>query len=536
MQTRIFLSPLLGSRSIKTDQSVAMLFNSYPFILVFLPVTVAGYLVLCRRWPQVTVYWLVAVSLVFYAGWNPDYVPLLLGSATFNYLAGRLIARARAARRGGGALLAGSVAANLALLGYFKYANFFIATVGSAAGFDWTFGKIILPLGISFFTFTQLAFLVDVWRGEASESSFPKYLLFVTFFPHLIAGPILHHKEVMPQFGRPSENWTENLSVGLTIFVLGLFKKVVIADGIAPFVAPVFDAAANGQLVGPIETWCAALAFGLQLYFDFSGYSDMAIGLARMVGITFPLNFASPYKAPNIIEFWRHWHMTLSRFLRDYLYIPLGGNRRGKLRRYVNLMVTMALGGLWHGAGWTFIIWGVLHGVFLVINHLWRAFVGSPGEQSSGAVRRAASCGVTFIAVTVAWVFFRAPTAAAAFHMLSGMAGLKGFLLPIEWQHKLPAFAAFLAKHGVVFIYLGNRFTGIRELEQLALLLTVVWLMPNTQEIMSQFAPALAFHSKEQRRFYQWRPSAVWAFAVAILAIIPLLQLNRVSEFLYYQF
>ncbi len=512
-----------------------MLFNSYPFILIFLPITVAGYLVLCRRWPHLSVYWLVAASLAFYAGWDMRYLPLLLGSAGFNYAAGRLIAECRLGGRNGRLLLAAAISANLALLGYFKYANFFINTLGAATGLHWAIGTIILPLGISFFTFTQLAFLVDVWRGVATERSFAKYLLFVTFFPHLVAGPILHHGEVMPQFGRAPQSRTEDISVGLTIFVFGLFKKVVFADGIAPFVAPVFDAAAHGQTVGPLEAWSAAIAYALQLYFDFSGYSDMAIGLARIVGVTFPLNFASPYKAPNIIEFWRRWHMTLSRFLRDYLYIPLGGNRRGRARRYINLMLTMVLGGLWHGAGWTFIIWGALHGVFLVVNHLWRALTGAAEDRPRGA-RRVVSCGLTFAAVTAAWVFFRAPTAGAGASMLAGMVGLNGLQLPLQWQVKLHALAPLLAAGGVRFVDLGDRFTGTPEIAHIVALLAIVWLMPNTQEVMARFAPALAFRPGERPRFYEWRPSPAWALLLAILTIVPMLQLNRVSEFLYYQF
>jgi D-alanyl-lipoteichoic acid acyltransferase DltB (MBOAT superfamily) len=512
-----------------------MLFNSYPFILVFLPITLAGYLILCRRWPHLPVYWLVAASLAFYAGWDLRYVPLLLGSAAFNYFAGRLIAAYRLAGGKGRLLLASAIAPNLALLGYFKYANFFVNALDAATGLHWALGTIILPLGISFFTFTQLAFLVDVWRGVAAERSFSKYLLFVTFFPHLVAGPILHHAEVMPQFGRAPQSRTENASVGLTIFVLGLFKKVVFADGIAPFVAPVFDAAALGQPVGPLEAWSASIAYALQLYFDFSGYSDMAIGLARMVGVTFPQNFASPYKASNIIEFWRRWHMTLSRFLRDYLYIPLGGNRRGRARRYINLMVTMVLGGLWHGAGWTFIIWGALHAIFLVVNHVWRALTGADKGPPAGA-QRALSCGLTFAAVTVAWVFFRAPTAGAGASMLAGMIGLHGLQLPIQWQAKIHALAPTLAAGGVRFVDLGNRFTGAPEITHLAALLAIVWLMPNTQEIMARFRPALAFEPSARVRFLEWRPSPAWALLLALVTMVPMLQLNRVSEFLYYQF
>ena len=339
-----------------------MLFNSYTFILLFLPVAVGVFFALGRISHALAAGWLVAASLFFYAWWSPAYVGLLLGSVLFNYAMGRTLARAhasgavRAARRG----LALAVGCNLALLAYYKYMNFFLANVDALRGSPVHHLDIILPLGISFFTFTQIAFLVDTFQGKVKEYKFVHYTLFVTYFPHLIAGPILHHAEMMPQFAqrrvyRPNARY---LAAGLTIFCIGLCKKVLIADEIAVYVAPVFGAAAEGRAVGLADAWLGALAYTLQLYFDFSGYSDMAIGLSKMIGVRLPLNFASPYKAVNIIEFWRRWHMTLSRFLRDYLYIPLGGDRKGAARRYLNLLATMVLGGLWHGAGWTFIVWG----------------------------------------------------------------------------------------------------------------------------------------------------------------------------------
>jgi alginate O-acetyltransferase complex protein AlgI len=416
--------------------------------------------------------------------------------------------------------LAVAITANLLLLGYFKYANFFLAAFGT----EWSLGAVILPLGISFYTFTQIAYLVDIYRAEPAGASYSKYLLFVTVFPHLIAGPILHHREIMPQFGRRITPTAENFAIGLTIFAIGLFKKVMLADGVAPYASPVFDAAAQGQPITFLEAWGGALAYTLQLYFDFSGYSDMAIGLARLFGITFPINFASPYKATSIIEFWRRWHITLSRFLRDYLYIALGGNRHGSMRRYVNLMVTMLLGGLWHGAGWTFIIWGGLHGLYLVINHLWRAAglrIGS--DLLSGAI--------TFVAVVAAWVFFRAASVDAALNILSGMAGLHGLVLPAEWQAKLawlPAIAHF------AFADLGATFRGREELQTLAALLLLTWLAPNTQQLMRGFAPTLGEIGGAGR--LTWKPSFGWAVAIAALTALPLLHLNRVSEFLYYQF
>ena len=267
-----------------------------------------------------------------------------------------------------------AIAANLALLAYYKYAIFFVANAQRLIGHVGPLPEIVLPLGISFFTFTQIAFLVDAHRGLAREYSFTHYTLFVTYFPHLIAGPILHHREMMPQFDRRSTytlDW-DNVAVGLTMFIIGLFKKTVIADDMAAFASPAFDAAAGGTQLTLLEAWGAALAYTFQIYFDFSGYTDMALGASRMFGIVLPLNFRSPYKAANIIDFWRRWHITLSRFLRDYVYIPLGGNRKTVPRRYENLLLTMLVGGLWHGAGWTFVFWGALHGIYLVVNHGWR--------------------------------------------------------------------------------------------------------------------------------------------------------------------
>jgi D-alanyl-lipoteichoic acid acyltransferase DltB (MBOAT superfamily) len=498
-----------------------MLFNSYPFLFVFLPVTLVAFYLVASHWAGIGVWVLAIASLGFYGYWDWHYLPLLVGSATFNWIMARLLERSPRGSTQRSVQLAVAITANLLLLGYFKYANFFLATFGTG----WSLGTVILPLGISFFTFTQIAYLVDIYRAEPAGASYPKYLLFVTFFPHLIAGPILHHRETMPQFDRKLTPTAENFSVGLTIFAIGLFKKVVIADGVAPYATPVFDAAAQGHAVTFLEAWCGALAYTLQLYFDFSGYSDMAIGLARLCGVTFPLNFNSPYKATSIIEFWRRWHMTLSRFLRDYLYIPLGGSRRGSARRYTNLMATMLLGGLWHGAGWTFIIWGGLHGLYLVINHLWRAAglrVGSP--LLAGAI--------TFLAVVVAWVFFRATSLDAALHMLAGMIGANGIVLPIEWQAKLQHLPGL---SGLPYADLATTFHGREELQTLAALLALAWLAPNTQELMRRFAPALNAVGDAGGRLL-WRPSLGWALAIAALTAIPLLQLNRVSEFLYYQF
>jgi len=519
-----------------------MLFNSFAFIFLFLPVTFAVFFALARTSHALAAGWLAAASLFFYGWWNPVYVGLLLGSIVFNYALGTRIARARAAgdlRRAKRALVV-AVGGDLALLGYYKYANFFLENLGALAGASFPHADIILPLGISFFTFTQIAFLVDTWQGKVQEYRFVHYCLFVTYFPHLIAGPILHHAEMMPQFAQPRTYGlrAQNVAVGLTIFVIGLFKKVILADGIAQYVGPVFGAHAAGVELPMLDAWGGALAYTFQLYFDFSGYSDMAIGLSMLFGVRLPINFHSPYKAASIIEFWRHWHMTLSRFLRDYLYFPLGGNRKGPARRYVNLMVTMLLGGLWHGASWTFVLWGGLHGLYLVVNHAWRAAtarLGWAGGRPSLTGRAAARL-LTFVAVVVAWVFFRAESLDGALHVLKGMAGLNGLVLPYSWLDRMGPLGGWLAAHGVAFQNLAT-FGGGRQLTWIVALLAIAWFAPNTQQIMAHYDPALGIPRDSQpARRLAWRPRPALAVATAVLAFAAIVNLHRHSEFLYFQF
>jgi alginate O-acetyltransferase complex protein AlgI len=354
------------------------------------------------------------------------------------------------------------------------------------------------------------------------ETNFIHYGLFVTYFPHLIAGPVLHHKEMMPQFAnkltyRPK--W-DQFAAGIAIFTIGLFKKVVIADGIAPYASPAFDAAAAGHALSMFEAWGGALAFSFQLYFDFSAYCDMAIGLSCLFGVRLPLNFNSPYKAVNIIEFWRRWHMTLSRFLRDYLYISLGGNRRGKWRRHLNLFITMVLGGLWHGAGWTFVVWGALHGLYLMVNHAWRSWRARQGDglQAPTAAGRWLATGLTFVAVVIAWVFFRAANMPAAMTMIEAMAGLNG--IPITTGD----FTAY------------NHISSAPSKLLLALILcaTVVWFFPNSQEILADHQPALASVTTNSR--IRWRPTLLWTVLIALSLFKAMLDMGQVSEFLYFQF
>ncbi len=514
-----------------------MLFNSYVFLFVFLPLTLAGFFLLGRFRPPLAAAWLAAASLFFYGWWNPLYVGLLMLSICFNYACGVAIARAGMPARRRRLIFA--VAANLAVLAYYKYANFFLAGINQASGAGLSLGEIVLPLGISFFTFTQIAFLADAYYGKVRETNFIHYGLFVTYFPHLIAGPVLHHAEMMPQFAQPATYRisAENFAVGITIFVIGLFKKVMLADGVGAYARPVFDAAAGGAELTALEAWGGALAYTFQLYFDFSGYSDMAIGLSRMFGVVLPLNFHSPYKAANIIDFWRRWHMTLSRFLRDYLYIPLGGNRRGARRRYSSLMLTMMLGGLWHGAGWTFVLWGTLHGVYLVINHGWRALRRRLGHDTRHPTwwGRAIACLITFVAVVIGWVLFRAADVSAAAAMLKAMAGFNGLVLPDFWLPKWGAAGQWLAAHGVRFGDTRDLVTG-GLINWIWILLLVVWFAPNTQQLLAGFRPALALYAERYQGRLAWRPTPLYAVLAAALALLAIFNLHQQSEFLYFQF
>jgi D-alanyl-lipoteichoic acid acyltransferase DltB (MBOAT superfamily) len=521
-----------------------LLFNSYIFIFIFLPITLTGfYLIGGRGHHRIAISWLVGASLFFYGWWNPAYLGLILASILVNYALG--VSLGNRDTQGGKGVLALGITFNLGLIGYFKYANFFINNI------NWTFGStfhletIILPLAISFFTFQQIAYLVDAYKGETREYNFLHYCLFVTFFPQLIAGPIVYHKEMLPQFARNMIYRLnhERLPVGLTIFIIGLFKKVALADEVAKYATPVFNIAEQGGALTFFEGWGGALAYTLQLYFDFSGYSDMAIGLACMFGIHLPLNFNSPYKAVNIIEFWRRWHMTLSRFMRDYLYIPLGGNRQGNTRRFINLMLIMFLGGLWHGAGWTFVLWGVLHGFYLVVNHAWHAIRRAMGHdlQNSSALGRGLSGALTFTAVVISWVLFRAESFSGAAHILHSMAGVNGISLPVGLESHLGASATWLKDYGIIFngLFYNGLILWDKGIAVIAVLLLATFFLPNTQQFMKSYRPPVETSPKERERSttrLQWKPSIGYTLLMAITLYLSINFLTSASEFLYFNF
>jgi len=416
-----------------------MLFNSYEFIFVFLPITFFVYFYLShRRLTKASKGFLICSSLFFYSWWNVAYLPIILASMIFNYAIGRslnITCNNKSKDSSRRSILFFGVFLNLSLLGYFKYANFFIENINIAFGVNVGSLNLLLPLAISFFTFQQIAYLVDSYKQETKEYDFLNYALFVTFFPQLISGPIVHHKEMMPQFAKirnKVKNY-RNIAIGLFIFSIGLFKKVVIADTFAVWATQGFDVATTLNL---FEAWIASLSYTFQLYFDFSGYTDMAIGLALLFNIRLPVNFNSPYKATNIQDFWRRWHITLSRFLRDYVYIPLGGNKKGSFRTYNNLMVTFVIGGLWHGAGWTFVFWGFLHGLALIIQRLW--------EKLGLKLWTWLAWLITFNFVNVAWVFFRANEWEDAIRILSAMFSLQDVFFTSNYLQVLSIFLGFL--------------------------------------------------------------------------------------------
>lgn len=485
-----------------------MLYNSYEFILAFLPLTFCVYFLLNRfRKIEAGKAFLVLSSLFFYGYWNPIYVPLILASMIVNYQIGQVLARLSPGGTGKKHVLWAGVIFNVGLLGYFKYSDFFLANVNWVFDTSFDLLHLTLPLAISFFTFQQIAYLVDSYRNETHEYNFLNYMVFVTFFPQLIAGPIVHHKEIMPQFANLRTKYLDfrNIATGVFIFSIGLFKKVVLADTFAQWANAGFD---NAETLSLIEAWAASLSYTFQLYFDFSGYADMAIGIGLMFNIRLPINFNSPYKAVDIQDFWRRWHMTLSRFLRDYIYIPLGGNRKGPWRTYTNLLLTFVIGGIWHGAGWTFVFWGFLHGAALVIHRFW----------SQLGFRLGAVLGwfVTFNFVNVAWVFFRAEQWQDAVNILRGMVGLNGVVLPQALARVLPDLSAW----GVVF---GDYISGVRgsAITPLWLVLgfAIVLLCKNSVEKMESFEPN------------------VYRLALAANCFaISLFGMYQVTEFLYFNF
>ncbi len=504
-----------------------MLFNSYEFIFLFLPITLTGFYLISRISHKSAALFLLASSLFFYAWWQPIFLPLLVGSAIFNFVMGNQISRTRLAGGNTRAVLTAAIMANIFLLCYYKYQHFIGAIFGLSLD------KVEMPLGISFFTFTQIAYLIDVSRRIAWERKPVNYGLFVTYFPHLLSGPILHHAQMMPQFDHPSIfrfNWGR-FTVGLFLLSCGLFKKIILADNLSVYVGRIFSLAETGDKMTFVESWFGALAYTLQIYFDFSGYSDAAVGMSLMFGIRLPMNFFSPYQATSIIDFWRRWHMTLSRFLRDYLYIPLGGNRHGPLRRHLNLMITMLLGGLWHGAGWTFVIWGGLHGFYLLVAHLWRDHVALPMPRLLGWM-------LTFLAVVIAWVWFRGETPAGVWALLQGMYGANGVVVPSGAGRLFGPATPWLIGLGVQFdsTRIGYLLPSPDQMAILVVMLLIALGSPNCYQLLRRYRPALESEGLALESRWRWRPNKTWAIYSGVLLFAALIGLGEVTEFLYFNF
>ena len=525
-----------------------MLFNTYEFIFLFLPIVFVLFWV--SKSVRSKLYILTCSSYIFYGYWNPWFIFLMLGSSCLDYWVGeKLYVENRQKKRK--FLLLLSLGGNLGSLGFFKYYNFFADSVSLAlnsielTSFIPTL-NIILPIGISFYTFQSMSYTIDIYRKNTQPThDILKFLCYVSMFPQLVAGPIVRHSDMIYQFDEKGIlNFRLHLFLmGLSIFFIGLFKKVIIADTMATYATPVFNAANTGlPELTFFSAWGGVLAYTFQLYYDFSGYSDMAIGIGLLFGIRFPLNFYSPYKATNIIDFWKRWHMTLSRFLRDYLYIPLGGNRKGKVRKHINLIITMLLGGLWHGAGWTFVIWGALHGCYLMINHAWRALRSGLGSNlnSDSMLGRWIGRLITFVAVMVAWVFFRADNFDAAFNVLIGMSGLNGFILP----SKLFIIFNYIGSFGTYLVDIGFKFVLDPAFNQwgyplLLILLVFTWSAPNTHQFMAYYNPTVTnFVGDSYPRYswLKWRLNRYSAVFIACLTFLAILGLNEVSEFIYFQF
>lgn len=520
-----------------------MLFNSYIFMFAFLPAAWVVHASARRFLPAWSNAVLALFSLGFYAWWDLRFVPLILLSIGMNFLLGRRIEASvtRGASGWAKTWMIMGIASNLGVLGFFKYVDFFLENLAAVSGTGITPLGVILPIGISFFTFQQIAYLVDVRQGKSDRYSLINYALFVSFFPQLIAGPIVHHREMMPQFFAARGPRAYDVALGLSVFVAGLFKKVVLADNLAPFASPIFAAADMGADVASIEAWGAALAYTFQIYFDFSGYSDMAIGLALLFGIRLPINFNSPYKACSIIDFWRRWHMTLSQFLRDYLYIPLGGNRKGPARRYINLLVTMLLGGLWHGAGWGFVIWGALHGSYLVVNHILRRLTAPLKHPLGRRLLGAGGWALTFLAVVFGWVFFRATTLDGALEIAGAMLGIGGFSIPADYASNIGGVVPRLGlsyAHDSVIGLGAWAFTGVPVI---AVAAGMAFVLPNTVQIfMSGDAAYTRRYANVPPRprmgVLSWQPRMTYACMVAAAFGLSLIYTSSISEFLYFQF
>lgn len=481
-----------------------MLFNSFEFFL-FLPIVLLVYFALNKKeYVQTAKIWLILSSLFYYSFWKVIYLPLIIVSIVFNYQLGKLI-RPNANNFTKKLVLTVGLLFNVSLLAYFKYTDFFIENVNLFLRSNFNLLHLTLPLAISFFTFQQIAYLVDSYKGKTSEYDFLNYALFVSFFPQLIAGPIVHHKEMMPQFSTIKNKFINysNVAKGFFLFSLGLFKKVIIADTFAVWAS---NGYAHSEMIAFFDAWITSLSYSMQLYFDFSGYTDMAIGIALMFNVALPINFNSPYKALSVQDFWRRWHITLSRFLRDYIYIPLGGNRLGEWRVYRNLLITFLIGGIWHGAGWTFIVWGALHGLALVAHRIW--------SRAGMKLNKYLAWFITFNFVNIAWVFFRATDFNNAINVLKGLLGFNG----IVWPDFMRSFLPIKGNHSFG-VWLERTDGNFQTVYWLVAVMGIVFMAKNSMQLTEKFKTNSI--------------TAIWTGAMFAIVIF---NMNKISEFLYFNF
>ena len=486
-----------------------MIFNSYVFILFMIIVFSVFFILKDKKikGQSLKKIWLFIASIIFYSYGCIEGLPILAFSIIFNYFIGNKIKKTEGKKKK--RIFIFAVIINLLILVFFKYTTFLINSINGVAGTDFNFTNIILPLGISFYTFTQLAYIIDVYKGFKENYSILDYSLFVMIFPSVTSGPITNHKEMIPQFSKKSKLNFENIAIGLSLFIIGLFKKVIIADGIAPWVNEVF---ANTESISFLEAWIGALGYTFELFFDFSGYSDMAIGIGKIFNLDFPINFDSPYQSNSITEFWRRWHISLSTWIKNYIYIPLGGNRKGEVKKYRNLLITMTLCGIWHGAGWNFVFWGALHGIYQIINNLWK--------KTKIKIPKIVGRILTFFSVMVGWIFFRAETFKDGINVFKKLFDFNNIIIG---KQNINDFG-FLEKFGIKFDNIVSSFSIPKVAAIIMLILIVVMFIPSSQKIVDKF-------------FKNNKRSAIFAIVLGIIAVFVLFNLEKSqSTFIYYNF
>lgn len=528
-----------------------MLFNSDAFLFAFLPITLAGFMVCAACARRAAVIWLIAASLFFYGWWNPVHLWVPIASAVVNFAIAVLIDRRRNHARFNKLLLVAGVTANVLFLVYFKsLISPWFGAPGGTGSFSITFA-IAIPLGISFITFQQIAFLVDTYRKRIVAPGPAEYAFFLLFFPQLVMGPILHYRDIAPQLSVPGFGRLklDDIACGLSIFAVGLFKKVMIADNIAPYVNRVFDMLAQGAAITPFDAWGAAIAFQFQLYFDFSGYADMAIGIGRLFGMRLPINFDAPYRAVDRFDLWRRWHITFSAFMRQYVFFPLAKNQLMPLPAWAALVITMIIAGLWHGLGWTFLLWGLIQALLLLGGHLVRHFrrARTGGNYKSG-ISLGARITFTFLITALMGVLFRSQNLETAQNVYASLIGMDGFSVPrqiaLVWEATL---GSLLGTLGLPLMSLPvvRPAMSWNDLYLLAFAAAIVWLAPTTHRLFEGVWTAIepraardvprSIENPIERRV-RFSLTFGWAIFIASLLCISILFLDRASRYIYYQF